>query len=214
MRGINLMEETNKASVYIIAAKLVKESFVGNFMADEINFDFTYVPKTARVVNKKLNLLGTVNINAPNLSGYKLNNVKVILASAQAEITSFSLNTMIREDQRTKDNTDAGNGESSKGHIPDKTLANTRATSLKSSCGVLYFKLQPLNDLLPNTPVDLNHTQVNVRIVPTDEKERKLHVVYSSIIDALYEHKSKTLPKLLKELNRLLINRDSLAPQQ
>jgi hypothetical protein len=166
--------KTQAAKLHSIAAKMRGRSFQGNFDIAGINYSFTYSPATAAVAGRKLELSGgfTVIDGRPNarVPPHILNNVRAVLISAQGGLGAAPTRTNLPTDISTA--------------RPD--LPVVESTGSLSFCGVLYFKLSSLDGRSLGIPADLNPLQLNVRLAPTDDAERNLQGVYSSIVDALY----------------------------
>ena len=85
-------------------------------------------------------------------------------------------------------------------------LPEVEATGTLSFCGVMYLKLDSLNGRTLGVSADLRQVQLNVRFAPSNDNERELHGVYSSLIDALLGAPADqhAVALLLSELNALL----------
>jgi len=166
--------KTQAAKLHSIAAKMRGRSFQGNFDIAGINYSFTYFPARAAVAGRKLELSGvfTVIDGRPNarVAPHSLNNVRAVLVSAQGGIGAAPTRTNLPADISTA--------------RPD--LPVVESTGALSFCGALYFKLSSLDGRSLGVPADINPLQLNVRLAPTDDAERNLQGVYSSIVDALY----------------------------
>jgi len=160
--------------LHSIAAKMRGRSFEGSFDMGGINYSFTYSPVRAAVAGRKLELSGgfTVIDGPPNarVPPHSLNNVRAVLISAQGGIGAAPTRTNLPADISTA--------------RPD--LPVVESTGALSFCGALYFKLSSLDGSALGVPADLSPLQLNVRLAPTDDAERNLQGVYSSIVDALY----------------------------
>ncbi|HTG15073.1 MAG TPA: hypothetical protein VK747_07370, partial [Blastocatellia bacterium] len=146
----------------------------GNFDIAGINYSFTYSPAKAAVAGRKLELSGGFTVidgrtNA-RVPPHSLNNVRAVLISAQGGIGAAPSRTNLPADISTA--------------RPD--LPVVESTGALSFCGALYFKLSSLDGRSLGVPADINPLQLNVRLAPTDDAERNLQGVYSSIVDALY----------------------------
>ena len=160
--------------LHSIAAKMRGRSFEGSFDVAGINYSFTYSPARAAVAGRKLELSGvfTVIDGRPNarVPPHSVHNVQAVLISAQGGIGSAPTRTNLPVDTSTA--------------RPD--LPVVESTGSLSFCGVLYFKLPSLDGRSLGVPADLSPLQLNVRLAPTDDAERNLQGVYSSIVEALY----------------------------
>ena len=70
----------------------------------------------------------------------------------------------------------------------------------------MYLKLEPLDGGALGVSANLGNVQMNVRFAPTNDRERELHGVYSSLIDAVFSAPSDepAAAALVRELNGLL----------
>jgi hypothetical protein len=160
--------------VHSIAARMRERSFEGGFDIAGINYSFTYSPARAAVAGRKLELFGVLTVidGRPNarVPPHSLNNVRAVLVSAQGGIGAAPTRTNLPVDISTAK--------------PD--LPVVESTGSLSFCGALYFKLSSLDGRSLGVPADLSPLQLNVRLAPTNDAERNLQGVYSSIVDALY----------------------------
>ena len=162
------------AKLHSIAAKMRQRSFEGGFDIAGIHYSFTYSPARATVVGRKLELSGvfTVIDGRPNdrVPPHSVNNVQAVLISAQGGLGAAPTRTNLPVDISTA--------------RPD--LPVVESTGSLSFCGALYFKLSSLDGRSLGVPAEMSALQLNARLAPTDDAERNLQGVYSSIVDALY----------------------------
>jgi hypothetical protein len=85
-------------------------------------------------------------------------------------------------------------------------LPVVESTGALSFCGVLYFKLSPLDGRALGIPADISRLQLNVRLAPVNETERNLQGVYSSIVDAFLVKQVdiRIASEQISHLNKLL----------
>ena len=184
----------NAPKLHSIAAKMRERSFEGSFDIAGINYSFTYSPARAAVAGRKLELSGvfTVIDGRPNarVPPHSLNNVRAVLISAQGGIGAAPTRTNLPVDISTA--------------RPD--LPVVESTGALSFCGALYFKLSSLDSRSLGVPADMSLLQLNVRLAPTDDTERTLQGVYSSLVDALYgkDADGRAAAAHVSALNKLL----------
>jgi hypothetical protein len=85
-------------------------------------------------------------------------------------------------------------------------LPVVESTGPLSFCGVLYFKLAPLDVRALGVPADMRQLQLNVRLAPVSDVERGFQGAVSSVVDALYgkEVDGSAAEAAVSELNKLL----------
>ena len=85
-------------------------------------------------------------------------------------------------------------------------LPIVESTGALSFCGVLYFKLTPIDGRALGVPAVMSPWQLNVRLAPVNEAERTLQGVYSSLADAVLVRQidRRIVGAHVDELNKLL----------
>lgn len=180
--------------LYSIAAVMRGQSFAGNFEAGGVPYSFTYDPRKASLIGRRLQLDGglTVIDGRPNarVPPHSLNNVRATLVSAQGGIGTAP--------QRKKMPADLSPVR------PE--LPVVESTGALSFCGVLYFNLSPLDGRALGVPAVMSPLQLNVRLAPVNDAERNLQGVFSSIVDALFGKRLdiRTASDHMGELNKIL----------
>lgn len=191
---------TKPATLYSIAAMLRDRRFTGEFDAAGAIYGFTYSPAKASLTGGKLQLIGTLMVSpggsmSPRRAGTAvsprtLQDVQAMLLAAQGGIGTAPQRTRLPADLPTS--------------RPD--LAVVESTGSLSFCGALFFRLSGLDGRAPGIPSDLRQLQMNVRLAPVSETERKLQGVFSSIVDSLYGKQvdGAAAEVAVGELNKLL----------
>ena len=182
------------ARLHSIAAMMRGRTFAGGFEAAGDSYKFTFSPASAAIVGKRLQLNGSLTVigGRPNarVGSQSLGNVRATLISTQGGIGAAPTRTNLPVDISTA--------------RPD--LPVVESTGALSFCGVLYFKLSPIEGRALGVPADMNPLQLNVRLAPVNDAERNLQGVYSSIVDALFATKANTAAAAehVSVLNKLL----------
>ena len=182
------------ATLHSIAAMMHERSFAGRFDVAGASYSFTYSAAKAAVTGGKLQLTGSLRVidGRPNarISPHELRNVRATLVAAQGGIGIAPLRKQLPSDVSTAH--------------PD--LPVVESTGSLSFCGVLYFKLAPLDGQALGVPADLRQLQLNVRLAPVNDVERGLQGAFSSVVDALYgkEVDGSAAEAAVSELNKLL----------
>ena len=162
------------AKVHTIAAMLRGRGFSGKFEVGGVSYSFTYSPKKAAVADGKLQLLGDLSVadGRPNarVSPHSVRDVRATLLAIQGGIGTAPPRQKLPPEISTV--------------RPD--LPIVESTGSLSFCGVLYFKLSPLDGRALGVAADMRELQLNVRLAPLSDAERNLQGAFSSIADALY----------------------------
>ena len=185
---------TKRIKLHSIASMMRGRTFAGSFEVGGKKYKFAYSPTTAAVVGAKLQLSGsfTVNGNRPNtdISPHNLSDVRATLIATQGAIGIAPPRQNVPADVPP----------------PRPDFPIVESTGSLSFCGVLYFKLAPLDGNSFFVPADMRQVQLNVRLAPVSDAERSLQGVFSSIADALYGQKidRSAAEGAVSELNKLL----------
>jgi hypothetical protein len=207
--------------LHSIAARMRGRSFAGSFDVAGVSYEFIYspaqadltavvAPKDGRARQRSLHsshtptsgaiedvrarLTGNLTVieNRPGLPAarHSLEDVQATLISAQGGIGTAP--------PRKKTPADLA---------PVRTdLPVVESTGALSFCGVLYFKLTPIDGRSLGVAADMNALQLNVRLAPVNDAERNLQDVYSSLADAVLVRQidRRSVGGHVDELNKLL----------
>jgi hypothetical protein len=182
------------ATLHSIAAMMRERSFAGRFDVAGVTYRFTYSPAKAAVAGGKLQLTGGLSLvgERPNVrvSPRDLRDVRATLVAAQGGIGTAPPRKKLPVEVSTS--------------RPD--LPVVESTGPLSFCGVLYFKLMPLDARTLGVPADMRQLQLNVRLAPVNDAERGLQGAFSSVVDALYGKQvdGSAAEAAVSELNKLL----------
>jgi hypothetical protein len=209
-------QAASSARLHSIAALLEGRHFAGDFEVATASYKFTYAPVRAELDGRRLVLEGRLGVTGPRGRLYSRERVKARLVSTQGGIGPAPIRRQVLVGG-VATGTAATSGQQQQiaaeppkaGEVaPAKTTAlpEIDSTDALSFCGVMYFLLEPLGELMPGVAVDLSHVQLNARLAPTDEIGRELHSLYSLIVASLYgkEAQTKAARDLIDELNKLL----------
>jgi hypothetical protein len=177
--------------LHSIAAMMRERSFAGRFDIVGVTYSFMYSPAKATLTGNKLQLTGELSVvNYPPPGARSLRDVRATLLAAQGGIGIAPLRKQLPSDVSTAH--------------PD--LPVVESTGPLSFCGVLYFKLMPLEGQALGVPADMRKLQLNVRLAPVNDVERGLQGAFSSVLDALYgkEVDGNAAEAAVIELNKLL----------
>ncbi|MEK6301191.1 MAG: hypothetical protein AABO41_10755 [Acidobacteriota bacterium] len=207
--------------LHSIAAVMRGRNFVGSFEVAGVNYEFTYSHAKA--------VLGLVGVSTAALAGRRrLASTRMLSSGSFRNVVAMLSGNLTVVVQRPGlpairhgiDNVEATliSAQSGIGTAPPRQkmpadLAPVRpdlpiveSTGALSFCGVLYFKLAPLDGRALGVPADLNALQLNVRLAPVNEAERNLQGAYSSLVDAVFIRKVdvRVAREQVDELNKLL----------
>lgn len=187
------------AKLHSIASMMRGRSFAGRFDIGGRTYTFTYSPEKAAVTGDKLQLTGSLAVidGRPNagVPPHHLRNVRATLIAAQGGIGTAPTRQTLPAQIST-----------SRPDLPNPDLPIIESTGALSFCGVLYFKIAPLDGRALGVPADMRQVQLNVRLAPVSDAERGLQGEFSSIVDALYgERIDRPLAEAsVSQLNKLL----------
>lgn len=185
---------TESVKLHSIAAMMRGQSFAGNFEAGGAPYSFTYDPRRSSLIGRKLQLNGRLTVfdARPNarVPPHSVNNVRATLVSAQGGIGTAPLRKKMPDDLSPV--------------RPD--LPVVESTGSLSFCGVLYFKLSPLDGRALGVRAVMSPLQLNVRLAPVSDAERNLQGVFSSIVDALLGKRLdiRAASDHVRDLNKIL----------
>ncbi|MBO0797240.1 MAG: hypothetical protein J2P31_00300 [Blastocatellia bacterium] len=177
--------------LHSIHALSAGREFTGEIEASSAKYHFSFSPKSATIVDRKLVLAGSVTLKSTKGAKHTIDKVKATLLATQGSIYSAP-----RTPRSLKNLQPAHN----------LTPPYTDATGDLSSVGVIYFKLSGLHGKETGLPLDLSETQLNARLYATSEVERDLHWLYSSLVRATLGEKpdEEKASVYLTEINRIL----------
>ena len=177
--------------LHSIAAMMRERRFAGRFDFAGVTHSFSYSPAKGTVTGNKLQLTGDLDVvNGPPPSARSLRGVRATLVAVQGGIGTAPPRKKLPAEIST----------------PRPDLPVVESTGPLSFCGVLYFKIAPLDGRALGVPADMRQLQLNVRLAPVNDTERGLQSAFSSVVDALYgkEVDRSAAEAAVSELNKLL----------
>jgi hypothetical protein len=191
----NAKSSTAQKQLYSIAGLLRGREFVGRFEVGDLSYQFTYSPARVELVAGKLQLRGRLAIT--DQQGHVRSRAKVLarLAGTQGGVGTSPIRRASSSNERQAIKPE----EAAK-------LPEVESSGRLAFTGVMYFHFEPLDGQSLGVAADLSRIQLNARLAPTDDTARKLHGLYSSLVEALYEEKpqKQVVEELLKGINKLL----------
>lgn len=169
--------------LYSIFALQRNKTFSGEFETATALHKFTFAPKSAKLVNNKLQLSGTFNIGTR-----KVENVTATLVSTQGGLGTSPSQIASRPIESSPD------------------LPPTEATGARGFVGAMYFHLSAINAKTLGLTIDMSKVQLNGRLFPTSEVEREMQVLFSDIVAAVSQKvtDANAAGPHLEALNRML----------
>jgi len=180
------------AKLHSIAAMMRDRSFAGRFDVAGVPYRLTYSPAAAALAGGKLQLTGGLSVAGERVSvrPRDLRDVRATLVATQGGIGTAPPRKKLPSDI----------------YPASSDMPLVESTGALSFCGVLYFKLAPLDGRALGVPADMRQIQLNVRLAPVNDLERGLQGAFSSIVDALYGQQvdGDSATAAVGELNKLL----------
>lgn len=169
--------------LYSIFALQRDKAFTGEFETATAKHKFTFAPKSAQIVNNKLQLTGTFGLGAR-----KIANVTATLVSTQGGLGTIPAQIAARPADTTSG------------------LPPTEATGSRGFVGAMYFHLSTINARALGLTIDMSKVQLNGRLFPLSEVERELQVLFSNIVAAVYQKDAdaNAATPHVEALNRIL----------
>lgn len=181
------------AKLHSIAAMMRGRIFAGHFDVGGVTYRFFLSPEKASIAGDKLQLSGSLSVvnRRPNVRVFRHDvPVQATLIATQGGIGTAPPRRKLPAEISTA--------------RPDWPIVES--TGSLSFCGVLYFKLAPLDGRHLGIPADMRQVQLNVRLAPVSDAERGLQAAFSSIADSLYGERvdRSSADAAVGELNKLL----------
>jgi hypothetical protein len=149
--------------LYSIFALQKDKTFAGEFETATSKHKFTFAPKSAKLVENKLVLTGSLTVGKRVAQ-----NVSATLAATQGGLVSGPAKIAARP------------------YPNPGGLPITEFTGARGFVGTMFFHLSPLKSSALGLAIDLNKVQLNVRLFPVSEVERELQVLFSDLVAAVY----------------------------
>ncbi|HYE72790.1 MAG TPA: hypothetical protein VEF04_05640 [Blastocatellia bacterium] len=159
--------------------------FMGNFETNTAKYDFAFSPKSAKLVDGKLELTGDFTLMRGRVKR-QIKGISAKLLSTQGGLGAVPL----RFAERAK----------------ESALPLTEATDETGFVGAMYFRFSPINARALGLTINLDAVQFNARLFATSELERDLQFEYSELVAAAYGKtaNSSAARQHLDKLNQLL----------
>ena len=149
--------------LYSIFALQKDKTFAGEFETATSKHKFNFAPKSAKLVENKLVLTGSLSIGKRTVQ-----NVSATLAATQGGLVSGPAKIAARP-------------------YPNPSgLPITEFTDARGFVGTMFFHLSPLKSAALGLTIDMSKVQLNLRLFPVNDVERDLQVLFSDLVTAAY----------------------------
>jgi hypothetical protein len=183
--------------IYSVPALLKDRQFIGSFVVPGSLHQLDYAPQRAEVVGGKLHLVGRLTVLGPRGRARSLDRVRATLEGTQGGVGAAPIRRQLlaggaqtgtvstaEEKQQLAGENEKKSDESAKASAHARAV--TESAGRESFCGVMYFRLEALDNRALGVTADLSRVQLNARLAPTDDAARTLQDLYSAIVEALY----------------------------
>ncbi len=185
------------AKIHSIAALQRERGFRGSFDVHGASYQFDYTPARAEVVEGKLQLIGRLSVTGSNKQTRARDDVRATLEATQGGVGASPVRRQLlaagaqsdtaataEEKQQLASENDKKPNEPAK--TTRRGLPLTESAGAEAFCGVMYFRMEPLDSRALGVAADLSRVQLNARLAPTSDTEHALQDLFSSAVEALY----------------------------
>jgi hypothetical protein len=207
--------------IHSVHALLKGRRFAGGFDVLGSNYELVYEPARAEVAGGKLELRGRLTIVDSKGRARASEQVRATLEGTQGGLGASPVRrqllaagaqtgTAATPEQKQQLAGETEKKPDKKTDEPAKTSASmlpvTESTGPESFCGVMYFRLGPLDARTLGVTADISRLQLNARLAPDDDSARALQDLYTSIVEALYggQVNEPLAAAAITEINKLL----------
>ncbi len=176
--------------------------FDGTFAAQGKTYNFSFVPREAAIVERKLVLTGRLAFSSAQQEVRFVDDVRARLVATQGGVgvspvrrqlltgtaqTAQTATSDQKLEQEKGPETDLQPGlHAFEGPKSDESGRPTvESTGSLAFVGVLYFQLSPLDGKTLGVPLDLSRVQLGGSLAPTDDLSRDLQLLFSDLVMAL-----------------------------
>ena len=197
--------------------------FDGQFEVRGKVYGFSFLPKSATLVEGKLVLSGRMSFSIPTLGSQFVEGVRATLVATQGGVGVSPIRRQLLGGTAQTAQTATSDQKLEQEKGPETELQpglhsfepprydelgrpNVESTGPLSFVGVLYLRLSPLDNKALGIPLDLSSVQLGGRLAPTDELAQDLQMLFSDIVLAL-DSKSpdkESARSSIEALNRVL----------
>lgn len=139
----------------------------GSFETAVSSYSFEYLPTKASLADGRLQLQGTLSLTSGRGIRRNIGNVSALLISSQSGVAGVPAAIVARAPRPQPD-----------------SLPVTEATDALGFAGALFFKLSPISASQSGVRIDMRQVQLNCRLAPVSEIERRLQILLTDIVAA------------------------------
>ena len=213
---------TNRAAagalkIYSVPALLKERTFRGHFEVPGSTYQLEYAPRRAEAVGGKLQLTGRLTVVDAKGRARSREQVRATLEGTQGGVGASpirrqllaagaqtgTVSTAEEKQQLASENEKKPDAQAKASR---HALPVTESAGPESFCGVMYFRLEPLDSRALGVTADLSRVQLNARLAPMDDTAHALQDLYTASVDALYGEPAneRLAAAALGEINKLL----------
>jgi hypothetical protein len=175
--------------LHSIHALLRERAFVGKIEASQTKYDFVYALQAATVTNNKLEFTGKFSVGKTSTA----ENVKAMLRGVQGAMGSATQPASFKITVPSALPLDPPGGQSL-----------TEYTATRSSVGVIYLALSPLDGKALGLPFEMSAVQLNGRLAVSDQIARDLQWLLNQTAAALESNQASLAEPYVTEIDRVL----------
>ncbi len=207
--------------LHTIHALLRGRIFVGQFQTNGDNYDFSFAPIKASIIQQKCVLTGPFSVKPPKESLRVTNQIEARLIATQGGVgvspvrrqllTGTAQTAQIATPEQKLEQEKGPETELQPGlHAFDSPKRDEQgrpvveSTDALSFVGVLFFHLSPLDGKALAIPLDTSKVQMNGRLAPIDDRARDLQFLFSDLVMALNDNSVAETNNALVAINRIL----------
>lgn len=179
--------------LHSIHALLRERTFVGQIESGSAKYEFTYVAQAAAIASNKLEFTGKVTVKSPAGKSAVAENVKATLRGVQGAIGSATKPASFKLTAPSAFPADQQDGN-----------LLTEFTNTRSSLGVVYLGLSPLDGKKLGLPFDMSAVQLNGRLAVADQNGRDLQWLLNQAAAALESNQARLAEPYVMEIDRIL----------
>jgi hypothetical protein len=203
--------------IHSVHALLKGRQFAGSFDVFDSNYELVYEPSRAEVAGGKLEMRGRLTVIDSKGRARASEQVLATLEGTQGGLGASPVRrqilaagaqtgTVATPEQKQQLAGETNQKPDQQAKTPSSRLPVTESTGPESFCGVMYFRLGPLDAGALGVTADISRLQLNARLSPVDDAARELQDLYTSIVEALYGRQvnERLASAAINEINKLL----------
>ena len=219
--AIQVLTSGGQLKLHTLHALLRGRIFVGQFQTNADNYDFSFAPTKASIVQQKCVLTGRFSVKPPKQNLHVIDQIEARLVATQGGVgvspvrrqllTGTAQTAQIATPEQKLEQEKGPETELQPGlHAFDSPKRDEQgrpiveSTDALSFVGVLYFHLSPMDGEVLGIPLDLSKVQLGARLAPVDDRARDLQLLFSDLVIALNGNSDAEISGALAAINRIL----------